>query len=96
MNAKLFSKENCVADCFVKLSGNFLVGVHGVAVTAQCTDFNIILFNKSLELFKLILIAEKLLGVGMAVAGVAAATNFNHFNALGFKIFECLFERKIS
>ena len=81
MKSELFRKKNCVADCFIKICSNFLIGVHGVAVAGKSTDFNIVFFEKSLEFFKLCIVCKKLFGICVGIAGEAAAADFNHLDA---------------
>ena len=81
MYAELFRQQNCLTDCAVKLRGNLFVGVNGVAVAGKGAYLNIVIFDKSLEIIELSAVFEQLVGVGVRVAGVAAAADFNHFYA---------------
>ena len=81
MKAELFGKKNRVANRFVKCGSLFLVGMNGVAVTAECADFHIILFDCCDKLVELVLIIEKRLWIAMCISGEAAAAKLDHLNA---------------
>ena len=95
MKSELFGKKNRIANRLIECGSLFLIGMNGIAVTAQRTDFHIILFNRCNKLVELFLIVEKCLGIAVCVSREAAAAKLDHLNAERFEIFKCLLKRKI-
>ena len=59
MKSELFGKEDRITDSLVVSGGNFLVGMNGIAVTAQCADLHIIFINQCNKLVELRLIVKE-------------------------------------
>ena len=92
MDAQLLRHEDGVVHIVVKLLGNLLVGMDGVAVAAQSADFQAGLLDGLYKLVELGLVVEQHAGVAVVLAGIAAAADFHHLGAQGLKIGKSLLQ----
>ena len=86
MNAQLFCHENRIVHVVVKLLGNLFVGMNRVAMAAEGTDFQARLFDGLHKLLELGFVVQQNARITVVLAGIAAAANFYHLGAQGFKI----------
>lgn len=96
MNAELFGEKNRVLYRPVEVGCYGLVRVDGVAVAAERAYFKAAVGDGGLKGAQSRGIGEQGVGVGVGVAGIAAAAYLDHLKTFGFEITECLFERKIA
>ena len=79
----------------MELSGDFFIGMDGIAVCGQSGNLDIVFLKEILKGLQFALIGEKLLAVAMALAGKSAGTDFDSFDAQAFDIGKHIFERTV-
>ena len=82
-------------EIFMEFSGDFFIGMDGVAVCGQSGNLDIVFLKEILKGLQFALIGEKLLAVAMALAGKSAGTDFDSFDAQAFDIGKHIFKRTV-
>ena len=66
----------------IGLGRNFLVGMNGIAVHAECGYFHMVLFHGIAEFLQRLIIVQQYFGVAVHCSRMSAAAHFYHFYAL--------------
>ena len=93
VNSQLLCHQHGIVHIVVKLLGNLLVGMHRVAVAAQCADLQPGFLNGLDKLLELLLVVKQHTGIAMILTRVTAAADFHHLGTQGFKVGKSLFQR---
>ena len=96
MQAIFFSHQNCVAHVLIISRSQFLIRVNRVAVAGECADFHIILLDGIAELLILCFIMEQNFRIAVIFARIAAAADFDHLDAHGLEILQCVLKRHVA
>ena len=96
MQAVFFSHQNCVAHVLIISRSQLLIRVDRVAVAGECADFHIILLDGIAELLILCFIVEQNFRIAVIFARIAAAADFDHLDAHGLEILQCVLKRHVA
>ena len=96
MQAIFFSHQNCVAHVLIISRSQLLIRVDRVAVAGECADFHIILLDGIAELLILRFIVEQNFRIAVIFARIAAAADFDHLDAHGLEILQCVLKRHVA